>query len=99
MFEIFDKELPMNQLPQCLWANVVAEISGPNAYPNAIRESNFKKELVDHLEMAYKPGPGDTKRTKCFMTVEVKTIRNLDMRVAECDNKSQRKCCEEWWQP
>ena len=44
MFEIFDKDLPMNQLPQCLWANVVADISGPNADPNAIRESNFEKE-------------------------------------------------------
>ena len=91
MFEIFDKELPMNQLPQCLWANVVANISGPNADPNAIRERNFKKGVMDHLEMAFKPGPGDTKRTKCFATVEVKTIRNLDMRVAECDNKSPRE--------
>ena len=46
---------------------------------------------MDHLEVAYKPSPGDTKRNKCFATVEVKTIRNLDMRLAECDNKSQRE--------
>ena len=46
---------------------------------------------MDHLDIAFKPGQGDNKRTKCFATVEVKTIRNLDMRVAECDNKSQRE--------
>ena len=91
MFELFDKELPMNQLPQCLWANVVADISGPNADPNAVRESNFEKGFMDHLDIAFTPGQGDNKRTKCYATVEVKTIRNLDMRVAECDNKSQRE--------
>ena len=58
MFKIFNKKLPMNKLPQCLFANVVADISGPNADLNAIRESNFEKGLMDHLEVAYKPGPG-----------------------------------------
>ena len=91
MFAIFDKELPMNQLPQCLWANVVADISGPNADPNAMRESNFMKGVMDHVEVAFKPEQGDSKRTQAYATVEVKTIRNLDMRVAECDNKSPRE--------
>lgn len=89
-FKLFDPNLPMNELPQCLFANVVADISGPNADPNSIRERNFEKGMIDHLEMAYKPSPGETKRHKCFATVEVKTIRNLDMRLAECDNKSPK---------
>ena len=63
MFEIFNKELPMNKLPQCLWANVVADISGPNADPNAMRESNFIKGVTDHVEVAFKPEQGDNKRT------------------------------------
>jgi hypothetical protein len=62
MFAVWDLRLPMNQLPQCLFANVVANISGPNADPNSIRERNFNKGLTDHLEVAYKPGAGDKKR-------------------------------------
>ena len=91
MFEIFDKELPMNQLPQCLWANVMADISGPNADPKCHQRKQLRKRIDGPVGDGLQTRTRRHQRTKCFATVEVKTIRNLDMRVAECDNKSQRE--------
>jgi hypothetical protein len=88
MFEVWSPLLPMNQLPQSLFANVVEDISGPNTDLNPLRERNFQKGMTDHLELAYKPGAGDTKWHKSFAKVEVITIRDLDQRLPECDNKS-----------
>ena len=91
MFAIWSKHLPMNQLPQCLFGNVVKDISGPNADPNPMKVSNFNKGLTDHLDVAYVPGEGDTKRHNKFAKVEVNTIRDLDLRLPNCDGKSMRE--------
>jgi hypothetical protein len=52
----------MNQLSQCLFGNVVEDISSPNANPDPMKVSNFNKGLTDHLDVAYVPGEGDIKR-------------------------------------
>jgi hypothetical protein len=88
MFAMWSHLLPMNQLPQCLFANVVADISGPNADLNPLRERNFNQGITDHLDVAFKPSEGDTKRQKSIAVVEVNTIRDLDQRLPECDGKS-----------
>jgi hypothetical protein len=91
MFAIWSHLLPMNQLPQCLFANVVVDISGPNADPNPLRDRSFQKGMTDPLDVAFKPSEGDTKRHKSFAKVEVNTIRDLDQQLPECDNKSMRE--------
>ena len=67
MFAIWAPNLPMNQLPECPFGNVVADISGPNADPNSMKVSNFKKGLMDQLDIAFKPREGDTKRHKSLL--------------------------------
>jgi hypothetical protein len=91
MFAVWSHLRPMNQLPQCLFANVAADISGLNANPNPLRDRNFQKGMTDHLELAFKPSVGGTKRHKSFAKVEVSTIRDLDQRLPGCDNKSMQE--------
>ena len=91
IFAIWSHLLPMSQLLQCLFTNVVADISGPNVDPNPLRDRNFQKGMTDHLEVAFKPNERDTKRHKSFAKVEVNTIRDLDQRLPECDNKSTQE--------
>jgi hypothetical protein len=62
MAAIWDHTVPMDQLPQCLFGNVVADISGPNVDPSPMKVNNLNKGLAGQLDIAFKPRDNNTNR-------------------------------------